>query len=434
MYNMRISKSIKSTLLFSFAFIIIFSIFLLACGNNKDFGKTKLVFKHGKIAGESKYLTDLITQFESENPNIEVVEEVLPAITDQQRQFYITSLESGSDDFDVLSMDVIWIPEFARAGWLEDLTALFSKDEIQLFFPGPLRADTYQGKLYAMPWYVDAGVLYYRKDLLGKYFLSPPKTFNELKNICRIIKRQERNSKLYGFVWQGKQYEGLICAALEFIEGNCGHILDADGNPIINSPQVINAMSFMRSLIDSGITPEYVTTADEEMTRHSFGNGNVIFMRNWPYAYNIFNAEDSKIKGKVGVCIMPHFDNCPSAATLGGWQLGINKMSKHKKEAQKFISFMFRYESQKYLALNVGLKPSRRDIYTDETLKDKQPFISDLYDILMKAVPRPITPYYPQISQVLQTSFSEIITGSKSAEESLNEAQGKLAEIISRSG
>ncbi len=415
---------------------IIFAVSLLmiiSCGGTSDNGKTKLIFKHGKIAGQSEYLTRLVEQFETEYPDIDVVEEVLPSITDQQRQFYITSLEGGSSDFDVMSLDVIWIPEFAQAGWLEDLSGKFTKEELSLFFPGPLKADTYRGKLYAAPWYVDGGMLYYRKDLLQKYNLSPPETFGELVTCANTILENENNDRLAAFIWQGKQYEGLVCAALEFVEGNCAQVLDENGHPVIDSKNAIEALSFMRHLIETGIAPEYVTTTDEEATRHSFGNGNAVFMRNWPYAYNIFNAEGSKIKGKAGVKVMPHFDGCESASTLGGWQLGINKYSEHKEEAWQFIEFMSRYESQKFLALNIGLKPSRQDLYTDEDIEKEQPFITELYDVLMHAVPRPVSPYYSRISLVLQSKFSAVLSGTKTAETALKEARREIEQILPES-
>jgi len=413
---------------------VFFLLLLCSCGAQKDNGKTVLVFKHGKIAGQSQHLTLLVEQFEKENPSIDIVEQVLPSITDQQRQFYITNLESGASDFDIISLDVIWVPEFARAGWLEDITNNFSEEELSLFLPGPLKADTYQDKLYAVPWYVDGGVLYYRKDLLEKYDLKPPETFNDLENAVRKIQKGENDRELSGFIWQGKQYEGLVCAALEFIEGGCAHVLDDAGNSVINSAKAVNALDYLRSLIDNGIAPEYVTTTAEEATRHSFGIANVIFMRNRLHTYNTFNADDSKIKGKIGVKVMPHFEGCQSASTLGGWQLGINKFSEHKEEAWRFIQFMSRYESQKYLALNVGLKPSRNDVYSDPELIEQQPFIAELHNVLINAVPRPVTPYYPQISLVLQATFSEIISGAKPAKKALDKAQKKLQEILSRSG
>ena len=404
----------------------------LSCAGQKEDKIITIIFKHGKVAGQSGYLTQLIREFEAQNPDIEVKEEILPSITDQQHQFYVTSLVAGSADFDVLSMDVIWIAEFAQAGWIENLSGHFTQGELDNFLPGPLKADIYKDQLFAVPWYVDGGLLYYRKDLLEKYNLKPPRTFKELEESAHKILQEEKNPNLVGFIWQGKQYEGLVCAALEFIFGNCAQVLDSDGKVVINSKNAIFALNYMRSLIENKIAPEYVTTTDEEATRHSFGNGRAVFMRNWLYAYNIFQSPDSKVKDKIGISIIPHFEGCQSASTLGGWQLGINRFSKHKKEAWRFIKFMSEYESQKLLAIKIGLKPSRKDVYQDEELTKVHPFIIELYNVLTYAQPRPVSPYYPQISLVLQEKFSKVLSGTAKAEKVLDEAEKQISEILSR--
>ena len=150
--------------------ILLFLFFISCIQSSEDKGEfTHLIFKHGKIAGDPELFTQLINRFERENPGIKVKDETLPASTDEQHQFYVINLEGESADFDVLSMDVIWVPEFARAGWLKDLSHLLSEDEKIDFFQGPMDAVTYNDRLYAIPWYIDAGLLYYRKDLLEKY-------------------------------------------------------------------------------------------------------------------------------------------------------------------------------------------------------------------------------------------------------------------------
>ncbi len=177
-------------------------------------GVTTIVFKHGKIAGDPALFRQLIDRFEVRNPDIKVKDETLPASTDEQHQFYVINLEGKSSDFDVLSMDVIWVPEFARTGWLGDLSTLLPADKRDEFFPGPMQAVTYKGGVYAIPWYIDAGLLYYRKDLLDKYGFEPPRTWQELVKTARYI--MEKEPKIYGFIWQGKQYEGLVCNVLEY--------------------------------------------------------------------------------------------------------------------------------------------------------------------------------------------------------------------------
>ncbi|MEW6052944.1 MAG: ABC transporter substrate-binding protein [Nitrospirota bacterium] len=389
---------------------------------------TVLVFKHGKIAGDPEKFAQIIRTFESQNPGISVRDEILPASTDEQHQFYVVNLEGKSADFDVLSMDVVWVQEFARAGWLRDVSYLFTGDDKSAFFPGPMQAVTYSGKMYAVPWYIDAGLLYYRKDLLQKYGFSPPETWEELVSTAGYIISRERD--LYGFIWQGKQYEGLVCNVLEYFWGNGGDVLE-DSRVVIDSPENIHALGFMRDLIvTSRVTPELVTTAIEEPTRHIFGNGKALFMRNWPYAWNIFEREGSPVRGKVGVGLLPSFRKGMSASTLGGWQLGINKYSKHPEAAEKLIRFLTSAEVQKTMALSIGYKPSRKSLYADKDLQREQPFIAALHEVFMKARPRPVSPYYMMMTQVMQPEFSAALSGIKSPADALESARKQIEHIL----
>ncbi|UCF78396.1 MAG: ABC transporter substrate-binding protein [Candidatus Eiseniibacteriota bacterium] len=393
-----------------------------------DEERVTLVFKHGKIAGDAAAFTEVLKQFERENPDIRIRDETLPATTDQQHQFYVINLEGKSSDFDVFSMDVIWVPELARAGWLMDLTHMLPPEERSNFFPGPMEAVTYEGRVYAVPWYIDAGVLYYRSDLLEEYGFQPPTTWQELVRQASAIVRDRPD--LYGFIWQGKQYEGLICNALEYMWSNGGDVV-RNGTVLINSPENREALSFMSRLIsEEEITPAFVTTAIEETTRHIFGNGKAVFMRNWPYAWNIFERPGSQVRGKVGVALLPSFSGHEPASTLGGWQLGINKYSRHPKEAERFIEFLTSYETQKRVALTIGYKPTRKSLYRDAELMSAQPFIVSLYDVFEHARPRPVTPYYMMISQILQPEFSAILSRIKKPEAALRSAEKQIQHVL----
>ncbi len=412
-----------------FLFCII-CILIAGCSPRGDNQKnaTTLVFKHGKIAGDPAKLNALLRRFEKENPGITVRDEVLPSSTDEQHQFYVINLEGKSPDFDVISMDVIWVPEFARAGWLRDLSHLLPGKEREDFFPGPIEAVTYEGRLYAIPWYIDAGLLYYRKDLLRKYGFSPPETWQELVGTAEYIMDKEKG--IYGFLWQGKQYEGLVCNVLEYFWSNGGDVLK-DGKVVIDSKSNIQALGFMRDLIVKyKVTPPLVTNAVEETTRHIFGNGKAIFMRNWPYAWNIFEKQGSPVKGKVGVALLPTFLKGMSASTLGGWQLGVNRYSRLPAEAEKLVLFLTRPDSQKDLALAIGYKPTRKSLYKDKELKKFQPFVAGLYEVFMKARSRPVSPYYMMITQVMQPEFSAALSGIKTPAEALRSAQKQIAHIL----
>jgi multiple sugar transport system substrate-binding protein len=409
-------------------------------------GQTRLIFKHHKVAGDPKYVDELLRRFEAENPQIKVEDQTLPASTDEQHQFYVTNLEARSADFDVFALDVIWPPEFARAGtdlsqngaavqergWLLDLTPYFSDIDFSEMIPGPVQADHFEGRLYAVPWYVDAGMLYYRQDLLEKYGLAPPTTFEELARAAKIVLEKENNPSLHGFIWQGRQYEGLVCVVLEYIWGNGGDVIDGAGRVAIADSAAIEALAFMRRLVAEKISPPLVTTANEEMTRHIFGNGRAVFMRNWPYAWSLMQVEGSAVRGKVGITVMPHFNGKQSAATLGGWQLGVNRFSRHPEAAVKLVKFLTRRESQKFITLHTGLKPAWKDLYDDPELRAAQPFVAELLPVLMSARPRPVTPYYLMLSQILQAEFSVAITGIKSPEKGLDDARRQIEFLLGR--
>lgn len=397
-------------------------------GNSPDDGDVNIVFKHGKIAGDPEAFRALLDGFELLNPGIKVTDETLPASTDEQHQFYAINLEGGSIDFDVLAMDVIWVQEFAMAGWIRELEETFPPSEREAFFSGPVEAVTYRAKAYAVPWYIDAGLLYYRKDLLDKYGFVPPRTWQQLVSIATVVTGKEEN--LYGFIWQGKQYEGLVCNVLEYMWSGGGGILD-EGRVRALTDANVKALEFMKDLIfKHGVTPGLVRTSIEEPTRHIFGSGKALFMRNWPYAWNIFDREGSKVRGKVGVAPLPAFEGHDSASTLGGWQLGVNSNSTHPEEAARLIKYLTSYGVQKRLALEVGYKPSRRALYDDEELKSAEPFISSLRDVFESARPRPITPFYMMITQVLQPEFSAVISGLKTPEEALKAIDSAAARLV----
>ena len=420
----------RSTI-FSAAITLLCFLLFIGCSDRKrpteEAAGNVIVFKHGKISGDPSIFRAILDRFESENPEISVREEILPASTDEQHQFYTLNLEGRTSDFDVLSMDVIWVPEFARAGWIRDLSHLASEQERSDFFAGTMEAVTYRGRMYAVPWYLDAGVLYYRKDLLDKYGFSPPRTWNGLVEAAQHITPREKD--LYGYIWQGKQYEGLVCNVLEFFWGNGGDVLK-EGRLVIDSRENMEAAAFMRNLIQSGITPPLVTTAMEEPTRHIFGNGRALFMRNWPYVWNIYNAEGSPLRGKVGIAPLPSFPGKNPISTLGGWQLGVNRFSRNPEAAEKLVRFLSSPDVQKTAAITIGYKPTRRSVYQDAELRAMQPFIVSLHDIFMKARPRPVSPYYMMMTQVMQPEFSAIISGIRSPEAALASTRRQIEHIL----
>ncbi len=375
-----------------------------------------------------------MADFEKENPDIKIIDKTLPNNSDLQHQFYVTNFGAESESFDVLSIDIIWIPEFAASGWLGPLDQFANEEFKSRFFQGAIKGCSYRGKLYGVPWFIDAGLLYYRKDLLEKYDFDPPQTFDQLVEQCLTITKEEKKKKLYGFIWQGMQYEGLVCNFLEYIWGNGGTIFDQENQLSINSPENQQALAFMHDLIyHFKITPAAVATYNEEESRHVFGNGQSVFLRNWPYVWSLTEVENSPLRGKVGVAPLPHFQGGESAATLGGWQLGINNYSKNIKAAWKLVEYMTSYPVQKRLALNLSRNPTLVSLYDDPDIKREAPFMKDLLSVFRGARPRPVTPFYPDISLVIQREVSAVLANLKSPPEALETMEKDIYRILNKS-
>ncbi|MEW5822099.1 MAG: ABC transporter substrate-binding protein [Cyanobacteriota bacterium] len=398
--------------------------------------KVTLVFKHYDIqsfsffGGRKEFFTELIKEFEKTHPNIDIKEELLPASSDLQHQFYVINLEGKTEGIDIIGLDVIWVKEFAKAGWIKDLTGYLEKDEYNDFIPVLVEANSFEDKLYAIPWMFNSGLLYYRKDLLDKYKLKPPETYQELLETADYILKKENNPDLYGFLWQGKQYEGLVCNALEFIYGNGGKIL-INNDVVIDSIQTRQALDMMRKFINTGVSPDLVKTANEGIARKTFLNGNAIFIRDWAYSNRIINGDKSPLKGLVAFSNVPHFPNKESSPILGGYQLGINKYSRHPDEAYEFIKFITSPEAQKHVAIYGGYKPSRKSLYKDKELLKVDPYLEEYYDKVIPTVkPRPLSPFYIMFSNILQSEFSAIIGNLRTSQDCLYSAKKQIQYIL----
>jgi multiple sugar transport system substrate-binding protein len=385
-------------------------------------GKIPLVFKYQPL-GEPGPFRELLAEFERNNPDIALKTEALPNSSDVAHQFFLTSLEGRADDFDVLVVDVVWVPEFARAGWIADLSKDFPPEQLRAeFLPGPVEAVVVEGKTYAVPWYVDVGVLYYRTDLVPR----APRTYAELQQFARDA--MAKNPGMQGYVWQGRQYEGLNCTVFEAIWGHGGQVMDPRGGLTLDTPEAREALGYMRGLITSGISPTSVTSAAEEEARRVFQSGQAVFMRNWPYAWGEAQKPDSPIKDKVGVTALPTLSGEPGWGTLGGWQLAVNAhvSPARKQAAARLIAHLTSKEANVRMALDYGRNPPRPEVYKHPKLMEQVPFISSLLGMVERARPRPVSPYYNLLSDVLQSEFSAAIAGLREPEKVLHQAQRQV--------
>ncbi len=400
-----------------------------------------LTFMTGGEPSEVAYWETLLSEFESES-GLEVRLMVQPADSDQRRQELVVPLRSARPDPDVFLMDVVWVAQLAASDWLEPLGPYARESGLRLdsFFPGVVElTDRYGGELVALPVYVDGGLLYYRTDLLGKYgFEGPPRTWEDLVRFSLEIQEKERESNpgFYGYVWQGAQYEGLVCNFIEVAASAKGWRADSLRGYVPAGPGTEEALRFMHDLIHAhGVSPPNVyTEMKEEETRIFFQNGNALFERNWPYAWALHESEGSPVRGKVGIARLPHFPGGRSVSTLGGWHAAISRSSDRKDSAWELMKFVTSFETQKNLALNLGWNPSRTDVYEDSLVIERIPHIALLEGIFMNAVPRPRVPYYSQVSDVLQRHVNAVLSGSEGREEAFRAIRGEISALRERYG
>lgn len=354
---------------------------------------------------------DLVTEFNRRYPGPPVHLIEGPPATNTREDLYATSFLSGDASYDIVYCDSIWVAKFAAAGWLRDLTDRLTDSDRSDFLPAELEAGSYRNKLYRMPAFTDAGVLYYRKDLVEK----PPETFAELFDIAAALKTPDR----WGFLWQGKQYEGLVTVFLEVLWGYGGDWIDAETREVkLDSPEAVEALRFLRSTVGT-VSPPAVTTYTEEDTRNIFQNGRAVFLRNWPYVWTLMQRSDSPLKNSVGIAPMVHAPGQASVATLGGWGFGISAFSRDPERAWQFVEFVTRPDQLREVQERQGRIPSRSSLIPLEMLP-----------VLASARTRPPIPEYAQASDILQRWLSAALTGSVSPEQAIREAARETSLLL----
>ena len=389
-------------------------------------GPVELTFTSAKFYGKQT-ISEVVSAFNETQTKIRVTYKELPppSSSTEVHQSLVQQLARRNGDPDVFTLDIIWIAEFAAAKWALPLDQYF-KDTTGEYFPGMVQACTWQDKLVALPWFVDSGMLYYRKDL----GISAPSTWDEL---IASAKQATGSGKVkFGFLWQAKQAEVLVCDLVSFIGSNGGAILQPDGKTVsIADEPAIQAVQLMYDLINKEqVTPADVLSWDEEPSRRPFTGGEAAFLRNWSYVWKIAQSEaESKVVDQVAVVPLPHFPNKKSSAALGGYQYGINASSKKREAAVEFVRWMSSPETQLRFATQLGLCPTRAAVFEQKEIGTEQPFMQQLKDVFLGAIPRPVTPKYPQVTLALQSAVSTALTNGK-VEESLKTAKQKIEAIV----
>jgi multiple sugar transport system substrate-binding protein len=375
----------------------------------------------------------LISDFEAKYPNIHVTLTSAPTNTDTNRATLATDISGGSATPDVFMGDVIWPAQFGAHQLAVPLSNYLPASYWSAFAPGLVQGATYQGKIYGSPLFEDQGFLYYRKDLLTKENLPVPHTWEELMSDSE--KLQKAGLVKYGFVWQGASYEGLTCDYMEYLT-------DAGGTPTnpsytsasLNSQASVKAVTFMRSLITSGVSPAAVTTFQEAQAMSTFASGQAAFLRNWDYAYADSQVPGTPTVGKVGVAPLPTFQgqSYPGYSNIGGWNLYINPHSKNIAADLTFIKFMASTQAQMDLVNYASSIPTVESVRTSPSVVAHDPVLATVPHT--RLIPRPAgTPNYPQLSSAIYQNVNAALSGSSSPSAAMSAANSAANTALSSS-
>ncbi|MGH7334584.1 MAG: extracellular solute-binding protein, partial [Candidatus Rokuibacteriota bacterium] len=289
---------------------------------------------------------------------------------------------------------------------------------------------TQGGRFWGLPWNMNVGLLYYRRDLLVRHGFAPPRTWDEMTTQIRQIRAAEP-APLDGFLWQGKQYEGLVVNVLEHLWANGSDLL-GPGDLVFPEPsRAEEVLAFMRALIRTGLSPPWVTAADEELGRRVFGDGQAIFYRGWPYALDLFELPDSLVRGKVGIAPLPrHAHGTLSPGSTGGSHLGVYRHTPHPDAAVSLARFLTSEAAQRKIAASAALWPSRMRLYDEADLVARQPAMPAMLALAQAARPRPVTPFYLILSTSLQPELSAALVGVKTPAQSVSDTRQRLAYLL----
>ncbi|MCO5969772.1 ABC transporter substrate-binding protein [Actinoallomurus soli] len=368
-------------------------------------------------------LQNLVNTWNQQHPKEQARIIELPEDADAQRQQMVQNAQTKSNAYSVLNLDVVNTAEFAANRWIAQLP----KDQFDLskFLPAAVKTGEYRNNLYAAPWKTDSGLLYYRKDQLDKAGIKePPKTWAEMQQDC---------SKIKGFncyAGQFEKYEGLTVNFSEAVNSAGGQVVDDSGKPNVNTPQAKQGLDFLVNGFKSGMIPKEAISFKEEESRRAFEKGNLLFYRQWPYAYALSNKKgDSKVVDKFAVAPLPGL-NGPGAPTLGGHNLAISQFAPNKATALDFIKYLTSEQTERANLIASSEAPTLASLYDDPELQKKFPYLPTLKASLLNAKPRPQVVRYNDVTTAIEEAAYSALTGKSTTDQALADLQNKLGQLI----
>lgn len=413
-----------------------------------DAQPTEIIFAFGP--DDSGTLQPLIDAFNREHEgDIRVRWREMARTSDAYYRQLVSDFEADAADMDVFGADIVWTAPLVQRGWAQNLSRRFYRaydpDE---FVEPALRSAAYQSRVWGVPWYTDAGVLFYRRDLLDQSGIAdPPATWDDLVSAAQTV--QSEAGIDHGFVFQGDEYEGGVANAMEYIWNAGGRVMTLRGNTAsvfgqdmteanvvqVDSKEAANGLNTARRMIEAGITPTAVTSFREEEAWNAFLGGNAVFMRNWPYVYGLLENEGVQLSAdQIGIAPIPSAPNHTSYSCLGGWNLLINDRSSDRKQdaAWRFIRYLAAPSQQKRRAIDGGFLPTRPSVYEDPEVQNQAPGVSLSHPAVNQARNRPVSPYYMDLSPRIARAFSRTLRGDMSGSEAVSRLAEELHALLRR--
>ncbi|MTE19721.1 extracellular solute-binding protein [Streptomyces sp. TRM43335] len=370
------------------------------------------------------YLDPVLADWNRSHPDEKATLVELPESADETRAQLVTGLRSGSDRFDVLNIDVTWTSEFAAAGWISPVDPdRFPLDDL---LPPVLDTATFGGRLYAVPYVTNAGMLYYRSDVLEAEGERPPRTWAELE---RLAKEVAPEYGLGGYAGQFLPYEGLTANATEVVRSAGGSLLVDEGAKVTaDSSGTEEGLRFLVDGVREGWIPKESLSWKEEESREAFQDGRLLFLRNWPYVYAMAGGADSKVAGRFDAVPLPGPDG-PGVSVLGGSNLAVNSNSRHPETAADLIAYLTGESVQRRVLTEGSLPPVRASLYSDPELVRDFPYLPTLRESVLAAEPRPKSPRYDQVSLVVQAVVHDAMAGRQSPRRAVERLARELGAI-----
>ena len=404
-----------------------------AVGTTTALAQTTLRVFSGGANQRPDLMRKLFDQYQAANPGMKIEIETGGATSELQRQYLSTVLNAKDSAIDIYMIDIVNPAQYFGAGWLEPLNAYVGNpaDAMKPFLPVYLQSNVVDGKVAAMPGFADAMFMYYRKDLLEKYKIAEPKTWDELAAASKKIQAGEGNPNLQGLSIQGAPIEGAVCTFLLPYWSQGKEFNDASGKLTLDKAAAVKGLDQWLKMVDSGVIKKNVAEVKTPDTVNEFKAGQVVFAISWGFAWDRFQGGNgSTVKGKVGVMPLPAMAGGKSATCVGGWQWAVSAFSKNKAEAAKLVKFMSTPAASKFLAVEGSLLPVYQNVYTDADVVRAVPWFKDASNVVIAGKSRPLSKDYGQVSDVVRTTTSAVLARTKKPDEGVGEIQSRLARVM----